>query len=190
MKVLKNKKFTIPTEEILNKLNVESDKHKLWKGSKLLKFANFNNQKKGKFGVLLVKSLYEEGGHEVQEINDEGDLMVDGDRWEVKTAKADVELKKRTGIVNEELWFNQIRPKQEGWIKVALVGIYPEGIKIWVKSRKEFLDKVATMSSTSSCLTHVGTEDLAGVLLKKNSKRDNFYEWEEVYSDEVLYIIR
>ena len=117
-------------------------------------------------------------GYKSKPINNEGDLVyrkTSKDPWikvEVKTATVNL-------IGDENAWFNQIRVKQKSWNEVWLVSVYPNYIKIFRKTREDFLSNLAIMNSTSKCLTHIGTTDLAGV----NLTLENQHEWELVYSD-------
>ena len=163
-----------------------------WKDSKNLDFLSMNNASKGKVGVVAVKQYLENQGFEAQEISDQGDIQYRRLReaWtkaEVKTSKANL-TRLKTGQVNEMLWFNQVRPAQEEWDMLFLVGIYPNHVRIWQKTREDFLNNLAKMHSTVKGLSHVGTSDLAQVTLKKNSKIDNFHEWEIVHNDQAFFL--
>jgi len=165
----------------------------LWKGSKNLDFLSMSNASKGKVGVVAVKQYLESQGFEAQEISNQGDILYQkrpGSMWikaEVKTSKANL-TRLVSGQVNEMLWFNQVRPAQEEWDMLFLVGIYPNHVRIWQKTREDFLNNLAKMHSTVKGLSHVGTSDLAQVTLKKNSKIDNFHEWEIVHNDQAFFL--
>ena len=74
----------------LSKLQPKTNK--AWIGSANESYRKLTNQKKGKFGVVLIEELLQNNGYEAEQINDEGDLKyrkVGSDDWikvEVKTA--------------------------------------------------------------------------------------------------------
>jgi len=163
----------------------------LWRDSKHEKWFSNSNASKGAHGCHAYKIYLESKGYEVRIVSDKGDVEY---KWpsltvwikaEVKASKADLKVLTRpVGFVKEELWFNQLRPKQKGWDEAVLVGCYPNHIRIWRMSRKDFDAKYKTMTSTKNCLSHVGTDELVGVSLVKNKKRDNFNEWECIHNDQ------
>lgn len=161
---------------------------KLWDGSKHKNWDKVNSVRKGAIGTKVYKKYLESLGYEVKIVSNEGDLMYRHPLWtywirsEVKASKAELTFTKR-GFLTEKLWFNQIRPKQEGWDEVTLVGIYPNHIRIWRKTRKEWDAEFLTMNSTGG-LSHIGTDDLKGIELVKNTRRDNFSEWECIHNDQ------
>ena len=77
---------------------------------------------------------------------------------------------------NWNAWFNQIRPKQESWKEVWLVSVFPNHVRIYKKSRKDFIKNLYKMQSTK--LTHYGTDDLAGA----NLTEANESEWSCIYT--------
>jgi len=163
----------------------------LWKGSKHELWFRNNNYAKGAHGSYAYKKYLEAQGFEAEIISDEGDLRyrIDEDSpWikaEVKAAKCDLkELQRPKGFVNESLWFNQLRPNQKGWDEAVLVGFYPNHIRIWRKTRAEWDATCDTMDSTNKVLEHIGTDELRGVRLNKNSKGSNFDEWECIHNDQ------
>jgi len=164
-----------------------------WHGSKHENWYNIINQQKGKAGTDLYSSFLESRGYETREISDEGDLLYrkrgqqKWNRVEVKAGKANLKFLK-DGFVTEQFWFNQIRPKQGGWDEVALVCVYPNHIKILINNRESFdsllREHQGGVKNSLDGLSHKGTEELAAVVLKKNTKINNFNEWREVYCDQ------
>ena len=150
-----------------------------WIGSQNEPYRTLTNQKKGKFGVVLIEELLTNNGYEAQQINDEGDLKYRQDEnseWikvEVKTAGVNMDGKWNA-------WFNQIRPNQESWREVWLVSVFPNHVRIYKKSREDFINNLTTMESTRKCLTHYGTDELAGA----NLTSANEAEWELIYSNQ------
>ncbi len=167
---------------------------KLWKNSKHQNWFLNNNYSKGSHGTKAYKKYLESEGYEVVIISDQGDLMYKkptSDRWiksEVKASKAKLEYTKN-GFLREHLWFNQLRPKQKGWDEVALVGFYPNHIRIWKKTRKDWDTECSTMHSTTKVLEHVGTDELRGVMLLKNTRTNNFSEWDCIHNDQQAGLI-
>jgi hypothetical protein len=153
--------------------------NKAWLGSKNESYKKLTNQKKGKFGVVLIQELLQNNGYQAEMINDEGDLKYresDSDEWtkvEVKTAGVNMDGKWNA-------WFNQIRPNQESWREVWLVSVFPNHIRIYKKSREDFVDNISIMESTRKCLTHYGTDDLAGA----NLTDENESEWNCIYNNQ------
>jgi hypothetical protein len=163
----------------------------LWQGSKHEAWYRNNNYSKGAHGSYCYKIFLESEGCEVEIISDEGDIRYrtpGAKKWikaEVKASKADLKPLQRTpGFVTEHLWFNQLRPNQKGWDEAVLVGCYPNHIRIWRKSRADWDKECATLVSTNKVLNHIGTDELRGVDLLKNSKSDNFHEWECIHNDQ------
>ena len=168
----------------------------LWRDSKHEKWFNNSNASKGAHGAYAYKIYLENKGYEVRKVSDSGDIeykwpsLTEWIKAEVKASKVDLKVLKRPiGFVKEELWFNQLRPIQKGWDEAVLVGCYPNHIRIWRMSRKDFDAKYRTMSSTKDCLSHVGTNELVGVSLVKNTKKNNFHEWECIHNDQVGKIL-
>jgi hypothetical protein len=161
----------------------------LWQNSKHELWWKNNNYTKGAHGTECYRQFLEHRGLEAQVISDEGDIRYRKNSqspWikaEVKASKADLKALS-CGFVNESLWFNQLRPQQKGWDEAVLVGIYPNHIRIWRKTRSEWDLTCDKMESTQKVLEHVGTDQLRGVQLIKNSKRNNFYEWEIIHNDQ------
>jgi hypothetical protein len=163
----------------------------MWRGSKHELWFRNNNYAKGAHGAYAYKKFLKNKGYQVEIISDEGDLRYkknETDLWiksEVKASKADLRtLKRPENFVAEKLWFNQLRPKQKGWEEAVLVGFYPNHIRIWRKSRKDWDKQCDTITSTNKVLEHVGTNELRGVMLEKNSRRNNFHEWECIHNDQ------
>ena len=163
----------------------------LWQGSRHELWFRNNNYAKGAHGSYAYKKFLEAKGYEAEIISDEGDLRYrtspDGDwiKAEVKASKCDVkELQRPKGFITEQLWFNQLRPNQKGWNEAVLVGFYPNHIRIWRKTRAEWDETCDTMDSTNKVLEHIGTDELRGVRLNKNSKGSNFHEWECIHNDQ------
>jgi len=163
----------------------------LWRNSKHELWFRNNNYAKGAHGTYAYKKLLINQGFEAKVINSEGDLQYkkpsdkDWIKAEVKSSKAILKVLKRPkGLIREELWFNQLRPKQKGWDEAVLVGFYPNHIRIWRKSRKQWDETCDSMSSTINVLEHIGTDELRGVMLRKNSNQNNFHEWECIHNDQ------
>jgi len=160
-----------------------------WQNSKHADWFRNNNYAKGAHGSAAYKKFLEANGFEAKIISDEGDIKYrksPSDPWikaEVKAAKCDIEILKN-GFIKESLWFNQLRPNQKGWDEAVLVGFYPNHIRIWRKTRQEWDTTCDTMDSTNKVLEHVGTDELRGVLLKKNTRASNFHEWECIHNDQ------
>ena len=172
-------------EEITRRVKPTPD---LWKDSKLENWPHLSNDDKGKLGTWIYARLLEHLGYEVRPVNDEGDLLYrknNAEAWRKAEVKAATATLKQliSGKVNEHLWFNQIRPLQGGWDEVVLVGVFPNHIKVWRKDREEFLSTMGQMSSTGG-LSHVGTDELVGVTLKKNTRTNNFDEWDLIHNDQ------
>lgn len=161
----------------LNKLQPKTNK--AWIGSVNEPYRKLTNQRKGKFGVVLIEELLQNNGYEAEQINDEGDLKyrkVGSDDWikvEVKTAGVNMDG-------NWNAWFNQIRPNQESWREVWLVSVFPNHVRIYKKSREDFVNNINVMESTKKCLTHYGTDDLAGA----NLTESNESEWNCIYNNQ------
>ena len=161
----------------------------LWRGSKHEQWFNNNNSSKGSHGTFCYKQFLESEGNEVEIISDEGDLRYrkgPHSKWvktEVKASKVDLKTLK-SGLINEQLWFNQLRPLQKGWDEIVLVGCYPNHIRIWRKSRTDWDKQCDRLDSTQKVLEHIGTDELRAVLLTKNSNRNNFHEWELIHNDQ------
>lgn len=187
--MVQNNNFVIDmTQEMKNSVIKVPE---LWQGSKHELWFRNNNQAKGSHGSYAYKKFLENLGYEVRIISDEGDLeykKTNDQKWiksEVKAAKSDLKkLNRPKGFITESLWFNQIRPKQSGWDEIVLVGFYPNHVKIWRKSRKDWDDSYRNLTSTNNVLSHKGTEELSAVSLKKNTKIDNFDEWECIHNDQ------
>ena len=161
----------------LSKLQPKANK--AWLGSKNESYKRLTNQKKGKFGVVLIQELLQNNGYEAEMINDEGDLQYrksgseDWTKVEVKTAGVNMDGKWNA-------WFNQIRPNQESWQEVWLVSVFPNHVRIYKKSRENFVNNISIMESTKKCLTHYGTDDLAGA----NLTHANEWEWNCIYNNQ------
>ena len=161
----------------LNKLQPKTNK--AWIGSANESYRSLTNQKKGKFGVVLIQDLLQNNGYEAEQINDEGDLRyrkAGTDAWtkvEVKTAGVNMDG-------NWNAWFNQIRPNQESWQEVWLVSVFPNHVRIYKKSREDFVSNINVMESTKKCLTHYGTDDLAGA----NLTASNESEWDCIFTNQ------
>jgi len=170
------------------------DPSDFWSGSLHEDWNNLPTpQVKGSIGSKIYKQFLEQSGYEVEIISDEGDIRYrtsPEDEWivdEVKAAKATLKLRKTDGAVNEQLWFNQIRPGQQGWQNIVLVGIYPNHIRIWRKDRETWDTTYKSLDSVSNGLKHTGQtgeEQLEQVTLKKNSNKDNFHEWNCIYTSQ------
>ncbi len=136
-----------------------------------------NNQAKGKVGVEVVKYMLKLKGYEVRDISDNGDLeyrKIGTKNWkkcEVKTA-----ITKFTKYGYNH-WWNQIRPNQN-WDSVALVGIYPNTVKVWWKDKKDFNWDDYEQGHTVGDKTD---KSQVKIKLIKNSKFDNFHTWDQVY---------
>jgi hypothetical protein len=168
----------VDTSKTIEKLQRKGNK--LWTGSINESFKYLSNQGKGKFGVETIIQLLKQQGYDARGINDEGDLEYkskNDEKWikaEVKTCTVNLDSKE------ESAWFNQIRPNQKSWEEVWLVSVYPNHVKIFAKSREDFLNNVDTMDSTKRTLNHVGTNELLGVTLRP----DNMKEWTLIYSNQ------
>jgi hypothetical protein len=91
------------------------------------------------------------------------------------------------GLITEKIWVNQIRPAQKEWKGIVIVGIYPNHVKIFRKSREDWDNQSNKISSIVKAAKHTGQsggEQLEAVNLIKNSKTNNFDEWECIYSNQ------
>ena len=161
----------------------------LWRGSAHESWFLNNNAAKGSHGTYCYKVYLQNLGYEVEVISDQGDLRyrkTPSDSWikvEVKASKANVSYTK-SGSLKMQLWFNQLRPNQKGWHEVALVGVFPNHVRIWRKTREDWDKECNTLDSTTRVLEHIGTNELRGVQLVKNTKKNNFDEWECIHNDQ------
>jgi hypothetical protein len=143
-------------------------------------------QAKGDIGTEIYKKHLQLKGYEVEIISDEGDIRYRKDAtspWikdEVKVSKATLKVTHNGTKLSEKLWFNQVRPGQAGWDGIVLVGIYPEYIRIWRKDRQTWDETYRSLHSVQNGLKHTGQEQLEQVTLVKNSRTNNFGEWEEL----------
>jgi len=170
------------------------DSNDLWIGSLHEDWNNLPTpQIKGTIGTKIYKQLLEQSGYQVEIISDEGDIRyrkTESDTWtvdEVKAAKATLKVRKKDKGTNEQLWFNQIRPGQQGWQNIVLVGIYPNHVRIWRMDRKTWDSSYETLKSVAHGLKHTGQtgdDQLEQVTLLKNSKRNNFNEWNCIFTSQ------
>jgi hypothetical protein len=119
----------------------------LWRGSLHEGWLNETNDAKGKHGTWALAQHLKEHGFDCRNINDEGDLEFrecTTHQWEKAEVKASVITLKllKNGHMNEGAWFNQVRMLQHGWGHLFLVGVYPNYIKIWHKSREDYVNEV------------------------------------------------
>ena len=157
-----------------------------WEGSPLLPLQQTNNQHKGSFGTYVVKQVLEQNGVTCKVISDRGDLETSKGRSEVKCA-----FSSHTGA-GFQLWWNQVRPQQDGWQLLHLVGFTPDSIMVWELTREQFLSLGDVFVKNG----HVsGEEDgsLKEVKVRKNSKTDtvallNCYLIATIPADEVSII--
>ena len=158
-------------EQLENKIREQ------WLGSANENWFNLKPQRKGKVGSEVVKYMLELEGYEVRDISDNGDLeyrKIGTKKWHKCEAKAS---KVEFTTNGEWFWWNQIRPKQS-WDSVALVGVYPDSVKVWWKEKTDFNED----DYRSGHVTGDGDDkSLLEVKLIKNSKRDNFHTWDLVY---------
>lgn len=166
----------------------------MWKNSLHEGWFDVNNQNKGEIGSKLVKKFLTDKGFEVEIISDKGDIIykkpedLEFSKAEVKAAKANLE-KLKSGFVTEELWFNQIRNKQSGWNEIFLVGMYPNHWKIWRKDRELLQEQLTELSCFNKKLAHVEADNpndknLTSIGLIKNTKSDNFHEWDLIFTNQ------
>ena len=170
------------------------DSNDLWMGSLHEDWNHLPTpQVKGSIGSKIYKEFLEQSGYHVEIISDEGDIRyrkTELDNWtvdEVKAAKATLKVRKTDNGINEQLWFNQIRPGQQGWQNIVLVGVYPNHIRIWRMDRKTWDSSYKTLKSVAHGLKHTGQtgdDQLEQVTLLKNSKRNNFDEWSCIFTSQ------
>tara|TARA_R110002167_G_scaffold365153_1_gene588945 strand:- start:2181 stop:2756 length:576 start_codon:yes stop_codon:yes gene_type:complete len=170
------------------------DSNDLWMGSLHEDWNNLPTpQVKGSIGSKIYKEFLEQSGYHVEIISDQGDIRyrkTELDNWtvdEVKAAKATLKVRKTDNGINEQLWFNQIRPGQQGWQNIVLVGVYPNHIRIWRMDRKTWDSSYKTLKSVAHGLKHTGQtgdDQLEQVTLLKNSKRNNFDEWSCIFTSQ------
>ena len=116
-------------------LSLPQDKVKQgWEGSPLLPITRLNNQHKGSLGTHVVKQVLEADGETCKVISDRGDLDTTRGRSEVKFATANY-----TSATSESFWWNQVRPKQEGWELLHLVGFARDRVLVWELTKEQFL---------------------------------------------------
>jgi|TARA_R110002096_G_scaffold144368_2_gene301205 hypothetical protein len=146
-------------------------------------------QAKGDIGTEIYQQYLQKLGFEIEIVSDEGDIRYRKDAtspWikdEVKVSKATLNVTHNGNKLSEKLWFNQIRPSQTGWGGIVLVGIYPESIRIWRKDRQTWDETYRSLHSVQNGLKHTGQagdEQLEQVTLVKNSRTNNFGEWDEL----------
>jgi|10_taG_2_1085330.scaffolds.fasta_scaffold140715_2 hypothetical protein len=164
---------TIKVNSLVNEVMKSDEKLKFWEDSKNSGVLSLTTpQQKGELGVRIVKTLLEEKGHVVEKISDQGDLRIDGEHSEVKYATVTLGTNGQ-----EQLWWNQIRPKQEKWTSLQLVGMYPDHVKVWSFTRQQYfntlkqIDKLVTPGHTTG---NQKSTDLEQVKFVKNSNRDEF----------------
>ena len=137
-----------------------------WEGSLLLPLTQVTNQHKGSFGTYVVKQVLEFlYGITCTVISDRGDLDTSKGRSEVKCAFASY-----TSGTSEEFWWNQVRPKQEGWEYLHLVGFARDRVLVWELTREQFLSLGNIVGEG-----HVegeGAGTLKEVKVKRNSRTD------------------
>ena len=162
---------TVKVNSLVSEVMKTDEKLKLWEGSKNSGVLSLTTpQQKGELGVRIVKTLLEDKGHVVEKISDQGDLRIDGEHSEVKYATVTLGTKGQ-----EKFWWNQIRPKQEKWTSLQLVGMYPDHVKVWSFTRKQYfntlkqIDKLVTPGHTTG---NKKSTDLEQVIFVKNSRRD------------------
>lgn len=187
----------INVEEMIQNELRQPDENDLWAGSKHQAWKHLGTpQIKGSLGTKIYKALLESQGCEVEIISDQGDIKWRKDKkspWikeEVKAAAATVELiykGKENEQIKEQIWVNQIRPGQKEWEGIVIVGIYPNHTRIWRKTREDWDANYKTLDSVAKGLKHTGQEgdeQLEQVTMVKNSKRNNFKEWDCIYTDQ------
>jgi hypothetical protein len=160
----------INISSLVNDVMKGDEKLKLWEGSRNSDVLSLKTpQQKGELGVRIVKSILESRGHTVTKISDEGDLCINGEHSEVKYCTA------KFNDNGEQLWWNQIRPKQTKWTSLQLVAMYPNSIKVWSFTREEYfnilkkMDKIVTPGHVTG---NDASTDLEQVKFVKNSKRN------------------
>jgi hypothetical protein len=187
----------INVKKIINK-KIKSNRGKdLWVGSNHQNWKKLKTpQAKGSVGTEIYKAWLESQGHKARIVSDEGDIewsTDNGKTWvkdEVKAATATVnEIKhgKNKGMITEKIWVNQIRPAQKSWKGIVIVGVYPNHVKIFRKSRQEWDKQYSNLTSVNEGMKHngqTGEEQLEQVTLVKNQNRNNFGEWNCIYSDQ------
>ena len=153
-------------------------------------------QIKGSLGTKIYKEWLEDQGFEAEIISDQGDIKWrenENSAWvkdEVKAAGATVwtvHKGKDSEQVNEQVWVNQIRPGQKDWDGIVIVGVYPNHTRIWRKTRQDWDVTYKSMDSVNKGLKHtgqVGDDQLEQVTMIKNLKRNNFDEWDCIYTDQ------
>jgi hypothetical protein len=175
-------------ENLINEALLE-ETNELWLNSKYSRWFDINTpQKKGSIGTKLIKDYLERQGFLVEVISDEGDIRYkkpEDEEWikgEAKIAKATLYKHKKSEFINEQLWYNQIRPSQEGWKGLYLAAVYPNHYRIYFKSREDWDKNYKLLDSVKKGLKHTGQEELEQVTIVKNTSRNNFNEWSLVYT--------
>ena len=136
-----------------------------WEGSPLVSITRLNNQHKGSLGTSVVKQVMEAAGETCKVISDRGDLDTSKGRSEVKFATATY-----TSNSSESFWWNQVRPKQEGWEYLHLVGICRDRVMVWELTKEQFMSLTDIVGDG-----HVegdSGDTLKEIKVTKNSKTD------------------
>ena len=137
-----------------------------WEDSPLRPLEETHNQKKGSYGTQIVKAVLEAKGETCKIISSEGDLETSHGKSEVKCAFAVYASR-----LSEAFWWNQVRPRQEGWSRLHLVGIARDRIMVWELTKEEFNalgDKIVKNGHTEG--ESAGT--LKEVKVTRNSRTD------------------
>lgn len=186
----------INISDMINKELQKPNDDDLWLGSKNQGWKHLPTpQVKGSLGTKIYKEWLEQQGYEAQIISDQGDIQwrkTEQDSWtkdEVKAAGAtvaEIYKGKKNNMITEQIWVNQIRPGQKDWDGVVIVGVYPNHVKIWRKTRVAWDNTYRNLDSVTKGLKHTGQtgdNQLEQVTMIKNSARDNFDEWDCIYTD-------
>ena len=187
----------IDVENMIENELAKPSEDDLWAGSKHQGWKHIPTpQIKGSLGTKIYKKWLEDQGCEAEIISDQGDIRWRKDPdspWvkdEVKAAGATVWTVykgKKNEQINEQIWVNQIRPGQKDWDGIVIVGVYPNHTRIWRKSREDWDATYKSLNSVNNGLKHtgqVGEDQLEQVTMIKNTERNNFDEWDCIYTDQ------
>ena len=187
----------IDVKKLINKKLKANRGKDLWAGSNHQNWKKLKTpQAKGSIGTEIYKAYLESKGYKARIVSDEGDIewsKDNGETWikdEVKTATANVNeitRGKKKGMITEKIWVNQIRPAQKSWKGVVIIGVYPNHIKIFRKTREDWDKEHKNLSSVNSGMKHngqTGQEQLEQATLIKNQNQNNFHEWDCIYSNQ------
>lgn len=156
----------------------DDDKRRYWFESKYEQVPSLTPVQKGSFGSCCVRDVLQSDDCVVEKISDQGDLLIKYLRALQENKKSEVKLATNTAFPDKKgetrvtLWWNQIRPNQEGWSLLHLVAVFPNKVVIWEIPREDFEELLNSESEIFNGLSHKGTDELVAIKLTKNSQTD------------------